>query len=96
MSALDHSTFETPAHVRPALGLRVINQVGRFLRAWKNRREIYRLGDMSDAQLADIGLVRSDLHVAWQTPVGLDPTARLGTLSEARFRAAEAAARRVS
>lgn len=96
MTALDHGTLETPARVRPALGLRVINAVASLLRSWKNRREIYHLGQLSDAQLADIGLVRSDLHVAWQAPMGSDPTAMLGSLSEARLRAAEIAARRVS
>lgn len=95
MTALDHGTLDTPARVRPALGLHVINAVVGFLRAWKNRREIYRLGDMTDAQLADIGLVRSDLHVAWRVPMGCDPTSTLGSLSEARLRAAEFAARRV-
>jgi uncharacterized protein YjiS (DUF1127 family) len=95
MTALDHRTLEMPARVRPALGLRLINAVSAFLRAWKNRREIYHLGEMSDAQLADIGLVRGDLHVAWRTPMGTDPTSTLGSISEARLRAAEIAARRV-
>lgn len=95
MTALDHRTLETPARVRPALGLAVVNRVASFLRAWKNRREIYRLGEMSDAQLADIGLVRSDLHVAWRATAGVDPTATLGAISEARLRATERAARRV-
>lgn len=97
MTALEHTaTLERPASVRPALGLRVINGVARLYRAWRNRREIYHLGEMSDAQLADIGLVRGDLHVAWNAPLGTDPTERLGTISEARMRALEIAARRIA
>jgi uncharacterized protein YjiS (DUF1127 family) len=100
MTALDTRTL-TPAPARPALGLRVVNaglavvnHIAKRLRAWRNRREIYRLGEMSDAQLADIGLVRGDLHVVWQMPLGADPTEQLGRISEARIRAYEALARR--
>lgn len=102
MTALDTRTTLSPAIVRPALGLRVANavvavasQFARIFRAWRNRREIYRLGEMSDAQLADIGLTRSDLHVVWQAPLTVDPTEQLGQLSEARIRAYEALARRI-
>lgn len=102
MTALDTRTTLSPATVRPALGLRVANAavavitlLAKTFRAWRNRREIYRLGEMSDAQLADIGLTRSDLHVVWQTPFGIDPTEQLGQISEARIRAYEALARRI-
>lgn len=96
MTALDHRTLELPDATRPALVARVLNTVVGVFRAWKNRREIYHLGELSDAQLADIGLVRADLHVAWRAPIGSDPTARLGAMSEARMRAAESAARRIA
>lgn len=95
MTALEHSAIERPAHVRPALGLRIVNGVAKLIRAWRNRREIYQLGEMSDAQLADIGLVRGDLHVAWNAPLGIDPTEQLGWIAQARLRADEAAARRM-
>ena len=78
----------------PVIG--VVNAVGNFLRAWKNRREFYRLGEMSDAELSDIGLTRSDLTVAVDLPFGSDPTAHLGSLAEARLREVEAMARQVS
>ncbi len=96
MTALEHSATTMPAHVRPALGLRGVNPVSRLIRAWKNRREIYQLGEMNDAQLADIGLTRGDLHVVWNAPLGVDPTERLGTISASRMRALEAASRRVT
>lgn len=57
-----------------------------FLRAWKHRREVYRLGEMSDSELADIGLTRSDLNVVVGLPLGNDPTTHLGVLAEARRR----------
>ena len=47
---------------------RAVDAVSNFLRAWKNRREFYRLGEMSDAELSDIGLTRSDLNVAVDLP----------------------------
>jgi hypothetical protein len=46
---------------------------------------------MTDVELADIGLTRTDLHVAVRSPLGVDPTIRLGSLAAGR----EDAARRV-
>ena len=84
---------------RPAVAgtpARLANAVSNFLRAWKNRREFYRLGEMSDAELSDIGLTRSDLTVAVDLPFGSDPTAHLGSLAEARLREVETMARQVA
>lgn len=64
-------------------------------KAWRNRREFYRLGEMSDAELSDIGLVRSDLSVAFGLPLGSDPTAHLGAIAQNRFHSVEDGARRV-
>ncbi len=75
---------------------RIFRFVADFLRAWKHRRQVYRLGDMSDAQLADIGLVRSDLNVVVDLPFTRDPTAQLGAFAAARQREIEAVARQVS
>lgn len=70
------------AATRPALASRVVITVANFIRAWKNRRAFYRLGEMSDTQLADIGLSRTDLKVAIQ--LGTDPTTHLGAMARAR------------
>jgi uncharacterized protein YjiS (DUF1127 family) len=59
-----------------------VEKAGTMLRAWMNRRELYRLGEMSDRELSDIGLTRSDLFVARNVPATIDPTARLGALAE--------------
>jgi uncharacterized protein YjiS (DUF1127 family) len=93
MATIAHAR-ETVHAARPVA--RAANAVSNFLRAWKNRREVYHLGQMSDTELADIGLTRSDLTVVVDLPFGSDPTAHLGTLAEARLREVEAMARQVS
>lgn len=69
---------------RPALAARVVGVVSNLYRTWKNRRQFHRLGDMSDAELADIGLVRSDLHFAVDLPFSADPTKRLNSIVSSR------------
>ncbi len=96
MIAFDHATQTMHAATRPAAVTRVINAASAFFRAWRNRREFYRLGDMSDAELRDIGLTRADLHVAVGSPFGIDPTVRLGAIVQARTENIEDMARRVS
>ncbi|MHA6643907.1 DUF1127 domain-containing protein [Mesorhizobium sp. A623] len=39
------------------------------------------MSEMTDTELADIGLTRSDLHAAIDAPFGSDPTARLRCLT---------------
>jgi uncharacterized protein YjiS (DUF1127 family) len=92
-------TCETASHatgwtavVKAAVA--TVDKASNLFRAWQNRREMYRLGAMSDVELADIGLTRGDLFEARNTPVHLDPTARLGAFSELNRR--QAAARCIS
>ncbi|MEO4043268.1 DUF1127 domain-containing protein [Hoeflea sp. CAU 1731] len=40
------------------------NTVGSFVRRYRNRREVYRLLEFTDNQLADIGLQRDDVRYA--------------------------------
>lgn len=84
MTALEFATETMRSAPRPRFSARVINAVSSIYRAWKNRRAFYRLGDMTDAELSDIGLTRADLHVALVSPLGLDPTARLRDIVDAR------------
>jgi uncharacterized protein YjiS (DUF1127 family) len=58
--------------------------VANLYRAWQSRRAFYRLSDMTDMELRDIGLTRADLHVAIGAPFGADPTAHLRVMVEAR------------
>ncbi len=95
MTTLDHDTFaSTRVSTRPALATRLVAVVMNQWRFWKNRRAFYRLGELSDAELHDIGLTRADLHVAQGLSFGTDPTRYLGTVAGARTDA-EAAARMV-
>ncbi|TIV11712.1 MAG: DUF1127 domain-containing protein, partial [Mesorhizobium sp.] len=73
----------------------VVNAIANSYRAWKNRRAFYRLGEMSDAELADIGLTRGDLHVAIDVPFGRDPTAKLRVIASERADTIEDLARQV-
>lgn len=96
MSTFDHAARRTAVET-PAVAQRVVGAALGFLRAWKNRRAFYRLGEMSDAELADIGLTRTDLSVAVSgIPFGADPTARLGAIRESRLDTIEDIARRVA
>ncbi|TGV63585.1 DUF1127 domain-containing protein, partial [Mesorhizobium sp. M2D.F.Ca.ET.160.01.1.1] len=77
MTTIDFATETSRITSRPSVAARVVNTAFNIYRAWKNRRAFYRLGEMSDAELADIGLTRADLHVAIDVPFGRDPTAIL-------------------
>lgn len=94
------STYELAAETsrittRPTVAVRALAGIVAFLRAWKNRRAFYRLGEMSDAELADIGLTRADLYVAIDVPFGSDPTVKLRTLASSRSSTAGALVRKV-
>ena len=61
---------------------RVANRLVEIYKNWRNRRAFYRLGELSDAELQDIGLTRGDLSVA--VSLGRDPTCHLGAIANAR------------
>jgi uncharacterized protein YjiS (DUF1127 family) len=96
MTTFDFAAATARTTSRPAVATRVANAVANFYRAWKNRRAFYRLGDMSDTELADIGLTRSDLHVAVDIPFGSDPTAKLRSIAVDRAETIEDLARKVA
>ncbi len=73
---------------------RTVEKVATFIQAFKNRRAMYQLGVLSDIELADIGLRRSDLFVALESPATVDPAIRLSRLAAGNIR--EAAARYVN
>ena len=96
MTTIDFATETSRITSRPAVAMRVANTVFNIYRAWKNRRAFYRLGEMSDAELADIGLTRADLHVAIDVPFGRDPTAILREIASDRVETIEDIARKVA
>ena len=92
------TTFDTCETATPATGwtavvkaaVATVDKAANLFRAWRNRREMYHLGQMSDRELSDIGLTRSDLYMAGDTPLHVDPTARLRTISDLNTRQAAA------
>lgn len=89
MTTLERHT-SLHAAPRQAWAVRAVNAFSGFFRTWKNRREFMHLGQMTDAELADIGLRRADLHAAVGLPFGADPTARLNAIVHGRYQDAAA------
>mgnify|MGYP002622254493 CR=1 FL=1 len=95
MTALDHPTHAIGAGTRTVAAVARLTEAVRMLvRSLKNRREVNYLSRLSDHQLADIGLTRTDLEVAMHSPFKVDPTARLSRYAYERH-VVENGARRV-
>ena len=78
-----------------AAAKRVSGMATAFYRDWNNRRQFRRLKDMSDWELADIGLTRDDVRQSWRHRVDIEPTAYLSDVAGQRV-TLEDAARRVA
>ncbi|HEV2505738.1 MAG TPA: DUF1127 domain-containing protein [Mesorhizobium sp.] len=96
MTTYDFAPESARITATPAVATRVFNRVIGIFHAWQNRRTFYRLGEMSDAELADIGLTRADLSVAIDLPFGSDPTVKLRSIASERIASIEELARRVA
>jgi uncharacterized protein YjiS (DUF1127 family) len=94
MTTLDHFSSTSRSATRPNWIVRAAQVILNTYKAFRNRREFYRLGELSDSELADIGLTRADLHVAVGHPFAPDPTASLSVIVRRRLDG-EAAARSV-
>lgn len=95
MAAAEHPPLSIPVGHRPALLPRAFRALGALSRALSNRRAMRRLGELSDHDLADIGLRRSDLAAARGLPLTSDPTCFLARRARERD-GLEAAGRRTS
>ncbi len=86
MTTIDcpESTVRQPLALTLAAG--IVAKVADLFRALRNRREFYHLGQMSDLELADIGLRRGDLHAVSSEALVIDPTGRLGAIADGRIR----------
>lgn len=85
MTALEPTVYATAAAQRvTAFALRVAEFARAAGRARWNRRAILDLSELSDHQLADIGLTRADLAAARRLPIGQDPTASLADMAHRR------------
>ncbi|MBE7183495.1 MAG: DUF1127 domain-containing protein [Methylobacterium mesophilicum] len=94
LSSAPSSRFAAPRAANAVA--RLVEGAHAIWKAMRNRREIYRLGEMTDAELADIGLTRTDLYVAVSGPLSADPTTTLGTIAHSRIHLIEEGARRVA
>ena len=85
----------TETRSREPLALTLVSiltaKVAAAFRTLRNRREMYHLGEMSDLELADIGLRRGDLFAVSGHPLSIDPTGQLNAV--VRGRASEDLAR---
>jgi len=85
MTALDTRQPATAALSRVTVLVLRVAEVARFIgRAWTSRRHALELSELSDHQLADIGLTRSDLAAVRRLPIGQDPTASLADIARRR------------
>jgi uncharacterized protein YjiS (DUF1127 family) len=82
MTTIDFAAAPMRSAPRQAVAIRAINWLATSYRAWKNRRAFYHLGELSDVELQDIGLTRTDLSVA--VGFGDDPTTYLGAIAQSR------------
>lgn len=95
MTALDHSTPAIGAGTRTiATVVRLTDGLLMFIRSVRNRRQLSHLLRLTDHELADIGLTRTDVEVVTRARLGVDPTARLDHFARERNRV-EMNARRV-
>jgi len=83
MTAL-FATATTRSARRQATLSRGLDALQAFIRSWRNRRAFYRLGELTESELKDIGLTRADLFVASAASYRRDPTTRLRAIVEAR------------
>lgn len=78
MSMLEHAPASAAAgrgDLLSNLGLpALLRSMASLFRAWRGRRRVMDMRDFDDAQLADIGLRRSDVHAALRLPLSSDPS----------------------
>lgn len=84
MTACDCAAETSRISTRPAALTRIGHATLRLLKLWRNRRAFRRLSELTDHELADIGLARADLDVALGASPSGDPTARLMAIADAR------------
>lgn len=95
MTTIDYASSPAHSALRATPVAATVGWVSKAFRAWKNRREFYRLGQLTDVELHDIGLSRGDLSVPSDLPFTYDPTAHLGRVARIRANRMEIAARNV-
>ena len=74
ITSLGISTAAPAAKVLAALAGRIAQSLKQLADRMKNRRDAFRLADLDDRMLADIGISRSDLRDAYSGPLWRDPS----------------------
>jgi len=77
MSMLDQAPASAAAgrgEILSNLGQSLLRGLVNFTNAWRGRKLVINMRDFDDAQLADIGLKRSDVETALQLPLSADPS----------------------
>lgn len=95
MTTIDYASSSATAAPRATVVTSAIVWASNAFRAWKNRRQFYKLAEMTDVELHDIGLTRGDLAVPSDLPFTYDPTSHLGRVARMRANRMEVAARSV-
>ncbi len=88
-------THGTSASTDETLRRRIESGLARLVALWRtarNRRAVVRLLEWDAHMLRDIGLTPGDVRSALASPLGDDPSYRLGAMSIERRRAVQAAA----
>src|SRR5215213_5593532 len=74
ITSLGISAAAPAAKVLAALAGRIGQSLKQLADRMKNRRDAFRLADLDDRMLADIGINRSDLRDAYSGPLWQDPS----------------------
>lgn len=64
MTSCDCAAETSRLSVRPSVIMRLGSTTLRLVTLWRNRRTFRALSEMSDAELADIGITRADIDDA--------------------------------
>lgn len=70
--------------ILPALGRQVAARAAQALKAIVNRRSVHALYDYDERMLKDIGLTRSDITAALDSPLTDDPSQHLRQVAAGR------------
>lgn len=77
MSMLEHAPASAAAgrgEFLSGVGRLLVGKLAGVVRASRSRKQVVYMRDFDDAQLADIGLRRSDVENALQMPFATDPS----------------------
>lgn len=81
---MQHTVTKPAVATGASLTGALLAYAGRLWRVMQHRREVNRLLNVDDRMLADIGLTRSEVEGALETPLHVDPSMQLVRARQAR------------